>query len=51
MTWLNWLQGWPIAYGGILSFSLGVGLISGSGWGLVAAGVGLIVAGLMQVCK
>ncbi|PTR17516.1 hypothetical protein C8R31_101680 [Nitrosospira sp. Nsp2] len=51
MSWLKWLQGWPVAYAGVGSFSLGIGLHSGVDWGLIAAGVGLVVAGLMQICK
>lgn len=45
------MTGWPTAYSGITCLSIGNALHSGTEWGFITAGVGLIIAGIMQICK
>lgn len=49
---MNWIKGYPTFYAGIVINGLGAGMYHNDmGVGLIATGVGLIVLGLMQVCK
>lgn len=45
------LMGWPVAYVGIASLSVGSGINSGIDSGLIVAGICLIIVGIGQVCS
>jgi hypothetical protein len=44
-------KGWPVAYLGIASLSVGSGINSGIDSGLIVAGISLIIVGIGQACS
>jgi hypothetical protein len=44
-------KGWPVAYLGIVSLSVGSGINSGIDSGLIVAGICLVIVGIGQACS